>query len=265
MAIQTKQCRSKIDTNVEGFKEIVASSQSIREVAHRLGYKESGGIYKLLKIAFLKYAVDTSHFTGKLWNHSRFRENDERINRSAEKTQAPWSEVFCYGSPYKNIYLLRRLILAGKKQYRCENCGINEWDGRPLRLQVHHLNGDNLDNREDNLKVLCPNCHSQTDTYSCGMRENSKKNKWWQNLSRPHSPIGKRRILEVDEVGDSNSPVGSSEWRKKDRPNQRKIDRPSKEELSDLIKTFSWRELGRQFSVSDNAVRKWAKRYGIVD
>ena len=51
------------------------------------------------------------------------------------------------------------------KQYKCEICGISEWLGNPITLQFHHINGNPLDDRLENLQILCPNCHSQTDSY----------------------------------------------------------------------------------------------------
>ena len=62
-------------------------------------------------------------------------------------------------------HLKQRLLAAGLKEDRCEVCGISEWLDSPLSLHVHHRNGDGTDNRLDNLEFLCPNCHSQTDTY----------------------------------------------------------------------------------------------------
>lgn len=62
-------------------------------------------------------------------------------------------------------HLKDRLIKAGIKENRCERCGISEWRGKPLSMQLHHINGDGLDNRLENLELLCANCHSQTSTY----------------------------------------------------------------------------------------------------
>jgi hypothetical protein len=62
-------------------------------------------------------------------------------------------------------HLKRRLIREGLKENRCERCGIYEWHGKPLNMQLHHINGDGMDNRLPNLELLCANCHSQTDTY----------------------------------------------------------------------------------------------------
>jgi hypothetical protein len=58
------------------------------------------------------------------------------------------------------------LVAAGLKEERCEICGIGTWCGRPLAMALHHRNGDGLDNRLENLQLLCPNCHSQTENFS---------------------------------------------------------------------------------------------------
>jgi hypothetical protein len=62
--------------------------------------------------------------------------------------------------------LKARLIAAGLKEDRCERCGLDSWRGKPLSLQVHHANGVADDNRIENIRLLCPNCHSQTPTHS---------------------------------------------------------------------------------------------------
>ena len=58
------------------------------------------------------------------------------------------------------------LYKSGWKEYKCEICGISEWQGKELSLQLDHINGINNDNRIENLRLLCPNCHSQTETFS---------------------------------------------------------------------------------------------------
>jgi hypothetical protein len=69
------------------------------------------------------------------------------------------------GRPTSRINLKARLIKEGLKENRCEICGIDEWLGKALNAHLHHRNGDGTDNRIENIQLLCPNCHSQTDTY----------------------------------------------------------------------------------------------------
>lgn len=77
----------------------------------------------------------------------------------------PLEQVLRAGRPRNRNLVKDRLLQSGLKEARCESCGLREWQGRPLPLELHHLNGDGEDNRVENLQLLCPNCHSQTDSW----------------------------------------------------------------------------------------------------
>jgi len=77
----------------------------------------------------------------------------------------PLERLLVRGRRTGRDHLKMRLVSAGLKEHRCERCGLTEWQGRPLRMQLHHRNGDGTDNRLENLEFLCANCHSQTENW----------------------------------------------------------------------------------------------------
>lgn len=85
----------------------------------------------------------------------------------------PIDAVLASGRRRSRAHVKARLRMAGLKQERCESCGLTDWQGAPISLELHHVNGDGHDNRLVNLRLLCPNCHSQTDTW--GGRNKARK------------------------------------------------------------------------------------------
>jgi hypothetical protein len=77
----------------------------------------------------------------------------------------PLDKVLVEGGVRNRHHVKQRLLMAGLKTECCESCGLTEWCGLPLAFELHHVSGDGLDNRIENLRLLCPNCHSQTDTW----------------------------------------------------------------------------------------------------
>ncbi|WP_156176110.1 HNH endonuclease [Hymenobacter terrenus] len=99
------------------------------------------------------YGVDTSHFTGAAWN-------------KGPQYRAVGKQALIEHSTYRFTHSLRKRLLKEKlKEHRCENCGLQEWQAQPIPLELHHLNGLNNDHRLQNLQLLCPNCHAQTNSY----------------------------------------------------------------------------------------------------
>jgi HNH endonuclease len=86
----------------------------------------------------------------------------------------PIGQILRNGRRRNRHHVKTRLLAAGLKDARCEHCGLTEWRDEPLSLELHHINGDGLDNRLENLELLCPNCHSQTDTWGGRNRARQK-------------------------------------------------------------------------------------------
>jgi DNA-binding CsgD family transcriptional regulator len=84
----------------------------------------------------------------------------------ARPTRLSTEQLFVAGTARNRFHLKRRLLELGLKEERCERCGITGWRGARLVMALHHVNGDRHDNRLENLELLCPNCHSQTENLS---------------------------------------------------------------------------------------------------
>ena len=85
--------------------------------------------------------------------------------KGLDKSKKKLNDVFSGRVHLVTHQLRSRLIKEGFKEYKCEECGIDEWNGKKISLELDHISGNRLDNSLENLKLLCPNCHSQTHTF----------------------------------------------------------------------------------------------------
>lgn len=127
----------------------------------------------------------------------------------------------------------------------CAECGISgDWNGKPLTLQLDHINGKHSDNRIENLRILCPNCHSQTSTW--GM----KVEKVIRLCSKCQNPIHRKNISGV---------CRNCILRINQDPHRKVENRPDCDTLKFLIERDNLSGVGRSYGVSGNAVKKWLK------
>ena len=149
------------------FRQAVATSLSVRQVLEQIGLVPAGGNYKTVHSRIKLLGLDTSHFTGAGWNvGARYK---------AFGRKATLEEILVENLPYAFTHGLRgRLLKEGWKQHKCEQCGLTEWCGQPIPLELHHGNGISNDYRIANLHLLCPNCHTLTDNYR-GKNQHSRK------------------------------------------------------------------------------------------
>ena len=88
------------------------------------------------------------------------------MNKDMSSRAIPLEEILEGMHPqYQTYKLKQRLIQVGLKNNQCEECKIIDWNGKPLMIELDHINGNSKDHRLENLRMLCPNCHSQTDTF----------------------------------------------------------------------------------------------------
>lgn len=136
----------------------VAQSISVAGVLKLLGCKQAGGTHAHVSRRIREYQLDTSHFLGK-------RANSGPLHCGGpEKKRADEILVKRERGGRQKPYQLKRALVESGVPYVCRECSSpGEWRGRPLTLQVNHINQDWLDDRKENLEFLCPNCHSQTE------------------------------------------------------------------------------------------------------
>lgn len=139
----------------EEIQDKVNQCNSISDMLEAFGYQRSNGsMSKVMRKVIDTYNIDTSHF-------KPFKRTNQKPIYSLEELLVP-------NSKYENIARLKKRILkAGLLKYECECCGNKgEWNGKPLVLQLDHKDGNHNNHSIENLRFLCPNCHSQTNTYS---------------------------------------------------------------------------------------------------
>lgn len=138
------------------FKEIIVSSNNITDALRKIGYQNprAGRSRDTLIKRITELKIDISHF--------------DSSNRKPIETAMPLEELFANGVDRNNTYLKKVLIREKILEYKCAICGnLGIWNNKPLTLQLDHINGDSLNNEIENLRLLCPNCHTQTETF-CG-------------------------------------------------------------------------------------------------
>ncbi|WP_312847436.1 HNH endonuclease signature motif containing protein [Streptomyces sp. WAC07149] len=142
------------------LEEAVGASSNMCEVLRRLGLDAVGGHHTHISRRVRALGIDTSHFTGPPRTDAM---RDNRRRRSPAEILREDRGPHTRRTP--NSMLRRALRELGVEEL-CAQCGIGTvWLGEPLPLEVDHINGDWRDNRVNNLRLLCPNCHSTTDTY----------------------------------------------------------------------------------------------------
>lgn len=217
-------------TEKEELEQLVKTSNSFSEILRKQNKSISGTAVKILKDKLDNYEISYLFL------------NEKEIGK-----QIPLEEILVENRNYNSSTLKKRLIESGLKEDKCELCGCsNEWNGKPLILQLDHINGNHSDNRLENLRIVCPNCHSQTETFS---NKRAKKHNYCVDCGC--------------EISLKSTRCNTCASKHKNSFKVKPEDRPSKEELFKLIKTKYFTTIGEMYGVTDNTIRKWCKNYGL--
>lgn len=207
------------------FQRLLDKSHSVSEMLRSLHLNDRSGNHRTVLKRLEEEAFDLNRF-----RENRKLDDATRGKRVGAIRAVPLDEILARNSTYAGSKLKHRLLREEVLENRCNICRLlPKWNGKPLSLQLDHINGISNDNRLENLQIVCPNCHTQTETYA-GRR------------------LRRKRVYEA------------SEQRRQRYIAQRKVAvRPSKRVLAAQIKNLGYCGTGRLYGVTDNAIRKWAR------
>jgi ribosomal protein S27E len=208
------------------FKKIIADSPSAWKAIRALGKTSAKSFYQHLYKEIVHLGCSIDH-----WHSKQFL--------PGKRPKQTLAEVTVWDSTCSPRNLKRKLVEEGVLQDKCIICGLDQWLGKPITLHLDHINGINTDNRIENVRILCPNCHQQTDT--------------WGHRHRAVKPrcLDCGVLLKQAHSKRCNRCAGSAKA-------QCKIDWPTTEILLDMLakNNGNFLALSRQIGVSDNAIRK---------
>lgn len=267
----------------EDIIEYCRESLSYRQVLTKLGLDETGGNYKSLKDNIKRLDIDISHFTHATWNKGKII-----------GPQRPIEDYLNNVVSISSHKLRLRLINEGMKEAKCERCNLMDWNDEPIPLELDHINGDHDDNRLENLRILCPNCHYQTPTHR------GKNRKAGRIMDKEKTELGDSRVdkktlekhypfhsdlprlvweMSLEKIAEKYkcSPDTINKlckelniekpdryyWNKNRDEYKTKINWPSNEELSELVWRVPTSELSKKLGVSDSAIGKHCKKNNI--
>lgn len=255
----------------ELITKIVKENLTKTEILTKLGLSNGCGNNQTLLKYIRIYNIDISHLSG----------NEIRITKLKEmrafKTISN-EEYFINNISRNNNGSKRRILKDNLKEHKCDECNCPpEWNGKTLILQLDHINGDNFDNRLENLRLLCPNCHSQTITFAGKKHKTEIKKEIIFDIVEFEK---ERKAPSKEEIQDSLEKLGIKktylyfkmgekslerlcEYYKIDlKPfkNRFKIDWPNLEEMQKLLLKDNFTNLVKILGVSDKAINKHAEK-----
>jgi ribosomal protein S14 len=242
----------------EEFRELVENAESLRAILGHFGFNgRTGGAWLTLKERIRGLGINID-WQRRAWDNNKGKAGHPRYSLK---------EICVENSTYTSISTLKkRLIREGRLAEKCYVCDMGPvWREKTLVLVLDHINGKKMDHRIQNLRLVCPNCNSQLETH-CGRnalsqrrREKPKKVMRKRSKSEP-----KRLCTGCGQPAPRTKKTGlcRSCFKVSERAYQRRFD-PNQEELTQLVWEMPVRDVAQRFGVSDVAVHKRCKKYGI--
>lgn len=256
------------DVSDEVFVNIVENSTSYSECLRKLGYNctSGSGSTKVLKARIRELGCKL-----KEREYKKYGEIKENIKIGNSK-HIPTEEMLIENSPYSRNTVRRRLLKENLVEYVCCECGLgSNWNHKELTLQLHHKNGIDNDHRLENLGFICPNCHSQTSNYAgkhnrCKQIKNKVDTSADTDTNNTDTAQGKTNTCIDCGKLISNQATRCIECATKYKATNNRLKRENFikfDEFKKLIRTKPILHIADMFNISDNAIRKWCKSYGL--
>lgn len=276
----------------EILENAVIDAKSISGVLRNLGLSVNGGNFRLIKGRISAFNIKTDHMTGQGWLRGKTADLSDHLHNLRHNNRVPDGEVFKTNSLFTSSNKLRKRAIDAGIKYVCaiESCPahkMSDWCGKPINYQLDHINGIHNDNRLENLRFLCSNCHFQTDTW--GRKQGSARRaearcnncgglKTRRARACKHCAPALRSIIKQSRhqtvinyrgsCNDCGTAIKSSRKRcgvcnSKFRKTQTRITWPTPAELGLLLETKSVLAVAKLLGVTDNAVRKHCTKLGL--
>ena len=223
------------DIPSKDFQELLEGSNSIAEILTKIGLPAYNGNHKTINHRIKEEGFDIT----------KLNENRKKKQKISFRNKIPLNDLLKKNSTYSTKNLKNRILAENLINYTCSECGLGDmWNNKPISLQLDHINGINNDNRLENLRILCPNCHTQTPTFSGKHR---KKIKFCVDCG-----------VTVSNYSTRCNKCASIAYGKTIRRFE-----ISKENLENLIHKNPMTTVGKMLGVSDNAIRARCRKLGI--
>ena len=259
--------RSKLyDIPKDELQQLCDSSSSKAEILDKLKMSRHGGNHATLKKVFDEYQIDETKLNQNKYNHT--------VNHMKQIHSRVPIEDIIYSTNYRfqSSRLKDRLIEEGYKKHQCENCLKTVWLGQPIPLQLHHKDGNHNNNYIDNLQLLCPNCHTLTDTFAgkklrgTGNKQKRKSRPAKRGLSEDGTKLydGYGNFKIICPVCHINYKNRASKMCQQCYDYQRNIPKIDKDVLRSYIKEgMSYNKIGQLYRIDKDTVRKYLAYYAI--
>ena len=230
----------KFIENIEIIKKMISENRPKSEMSRMLEMK-----YETMNGYLKKYGFD-------------YKGNPHRAGFVHEESRIPLDKILNNEVTYSTASLKKRLVESGLKKNVCECCGLSEWNGKELPLELHHIDGNHYNNNLENIQILCPNCHSQTEHFRGRIKKKYTKLTNKKHIVKKCEYCGKEF---------SGEHCGRRKYCSKEcyHKAHTKINISKEDLICDFLEIKTYTGIAKKYGVSDKAIKKLAIKLGIID